>query len=64
MSSSPEHRYICKKCEEEFSEDESKLITLYKYHITREGKTSLNICEIVKDDDVVDQYTEVANIYR
>jgi DNA-binding NarL/FixJ family response regulator len=52
MLSSPEHRYFCGKCEEEFSEDESKLITIYKYRVTSEGKTSLNICDMVKEEEI------------
>ena len=45
----PEHVYQCHDCNTEFTEDESKLLDVYKYRILEEGKTSLLICDTLEE---------------
>jgi len=46
---SPEHMYRCTECGKEFSEDDSKIVNIYKYMVSDEGKTSMHICDAIKD---------------
>lgn len=57
IMSSPEHSYVCRECEEEFTEDRGEMIRVYRYEITEKGALSMDICRVVREQQDLDNST-------
>ncbi len=62
IMSVPEHVYRCSECGEEFTEDMGELIKVYRYEITEKGRLSIDICDVVKDQENLDNVEDYPTV--